>query len=1093
MSDAAGVQERPSAERVAAPAAPRQPPAVPLPSPGRRRLRRSLAWLAGAVLSALVGAAVLAAAAVLCLLWMTAQEPVEVGWLVQAAASRMMAGSEPNRPQVGGATLRWRAFRDGAGQPVELDLRDVQIAGLGPEPAATLSRAQVLLSPGALLRGQAGPQSVTLAGLRLHLVRHADGRVDVDDGTPVDEGPPSGFLANTLGILRRPAGAARDAGGWSLDTLLAQLRSVLAQDLEIQVRDRRLGAVFRMDRGSVDLQRRPGGGVKGDASARLWTGDVQATLAMHAMLGEVEVGTRLSATVTPVSPAAVARAAPGLAALAPMDALVGASATLDLSPELLPRGASVQADAGAGRLVLPAVALPFEGLSLSATAAWTGPEGWRLPDRLEVGRAQAVVASPRGGWPSTVGLSGSAVRDGGGIRADMVATLDHAAFADLPALWPAVWGGHVRPWLTENLTSGTVRNGRLDATVLAAADGSGARLTAAEGTLLGDDVTIHWLRPVPPVEHAQAVLRLLNPDVLEIALPTARQGAAALANGLVRITGLSVKDQDLALSADVQATVPDVITLLKHPRLHLLDRKPMTMDRPAGVLAGSLQVTLPLEEHLQFDEVGIHAKGRLTGLRLGGLVAGRDLDRGDVTMDVTQQALHAAGQATLGGIPSNVVVDLDFRDGGPAQVIQQASATGRATAQQLAAAGLDVTGLVGAGQAGFHAAYAARRDGQATVAVKSDLRDVALSLAGWTKAAGQPASAEVQLAIRHDQLEGIRELRAEGPGMLVRGRAEMVGDRPLRLVLDPVHLGQTRARGEVQLPSHPGEPVRATLDGTVLDLAPQMSRGKPATPARPGAAREEAGTPFVADVRFDQVLLSGERGLGGLTAHAESDGRRLNMLRVQSTGREQVRASIVPHGTGRAISLRAADAGGLARALDLTDSIDGGTIALEGQYDDTRPDPPLSGTVAMNSFHVRNAPGIGKLLQALTVYGIGDAMSGPGLAFNQLTAPFHWEGGMLTVREARASSASLGLTAEGRVDTRAKTVDLKGTVVPAYAVNSALGRLPVLGRLFSAERGGGLVAVNYGVRGPLDNPSVSVNPLSALTPGFLRGLFKMFD
>ncbi len=65
--------------------------------------------------------------------------------------------------------------------------------------------------------------------------------------------------------------------------------------------------------------------------------------------------------------------------------------------------------------------------------------------------------------------------------------------------------------------------------------------------------------------------------------------------------------------------------------------------------------------------------------------------------------------------------------------------------------------------------------------------------------------------------------------------------------------------------------------------------------------------------------------------------------------------------------------------------------------------------------------------------------------------------------------------------------------MPAYALNSALGRIPLIGRLFSPERGGGLVAVDYGVSGALADPSVTVNPLSALTPGFLRGLFKMFD
>ncbi|MBX9634465.1 MAG: hypothetical protein K2X44_05730, partial [Magnetospirillum sp.] len=43
------------------------------------------------------------------------------------------------------------------------------------------------------------------------------------------------------------------------------------------------------------------------------------------------------------------------------------------------------------------------------------------------------------------------------------------------------------------------------------------------------------------------------------------------------------------------------------------------------------------------------------------------------------------------------------------------------------------------------------------------------------------------------------------------------------------------------------------------------------------------------------------------------------------------------------------------------------------------------------------------------------------------------------------------------------------------------------------EKGGGLVAFNFTMRGPTQEPDVSVNPLSALTPGFLRNLFNIFD
>jgi len=57
-----------------------------------------------------------------------------------------------------------------------------------------------------------------------------------------------------------------------------------------------------------------------------------------------------------------------------------------------------------------------------------------------------------------------------------------------------------------------------------------------------------------------------------------------------------------------------------------------------------------------------------------------------------------------------------------------------------------------------------------------------------------------------------------------------------------------------------------------------------------------------------------------------------------------------------------------------------------------------------------------------------------------------------------------------------------------------LGNIPVLGWLVTGgDKGGGLVAFNYSMRGPSQDPNVVVNPLSALTPGFLRKLFNIFD
>ena len=64
--------------------------------------------------------------------------------------------------------------------------------------------------------------------------------------------------------------------------------------------------------------------------------------------------------------------------------------------------------------------------------------------------------------------------------------------------------------------------------------------------------------------------------------------------------------------------------------------------------------------------------------------------------------------------------------------------------------------------------------------------------------------------------------------------------------------------------------------------------------------------------------------------------------------------------------------------------------------------------------------------------------------------------------------------------------------MPAYFFNSLLGNVPLVGRLFSPEKRRRRVRGELHDARTADDPKVSVNPLSALTPGFLRGLFGIF-
>ncbi len=287
--------------------------------------------------------------------------------------------------------------------------------------------------------------------------------------------------------------------------------------------------------------------------------------------------------------------------------------------------------------------------------------------------------------------------------------------------------------------------------------------------------------------------------------------------------------------------------------------------------------------------------------------------------------------------------------------------------------------------------------------------------------------------------------------------------------------------------------MEANISGAVLDLSGRF--GQPASSRPPERGATERGPSWQAHVRFDTVILAHGEALHTFAGYAQDDGEVLRDVRLQAlTGRDRpVLAVITPKAAGRSVRLTAADAGALLRALDVADTIEGGRLSVSGQYLDGDVDSaggrPLSGLVEMNDFRVLKGAGFGKLLQALTVYGLADVVKGPGVSFTRLVAPFEWRDGVLNVSDARVFGASLGLTAVGNIDFDNGAVNVNGTIVPAYIFNSLLGRVPVIGRLFSAERGRGLIAASYSVSGQLDDPVVRVNPLTALAPGFIRGMF----
>jgi hypothetical protein len=242
------------------------------------------------------------------------------------------------------------------------------------------------------------------------------------------------------------------------------------------------------------------------------------------------------------------------------------------------------------------------------------------------------------------------------------------------------------------------------------------------------------------------------------------------------------------------------------------------------------------------------------------------------------------------------------------------------------------------------------------------------------------------------------------------------------------------------------------------------------------------------------ILANGERARS-VDVTASGGGELIRLLNVTGTVGTDSGFSIAiqPRAGTRHLLVDAKDAGSFLRGIDVVRGMRSGHLTIDGVLDKPFGLHPLAGMAAIDDVVVRNSPALGKLLQAITLYGLVDALRGPGMGFSHIDMPFHYDGNDLYVDGAHAFNSSLGLTATGRIGVSSGRVSMTGTLVPAYFFNSMLGNLPLVGKLFSPEKGGGVFAARFSLDGQIDDPTVSINPISALTPGFLRGIFGVFD
>ncbi len=668
-------------------------------------------------------------------------------------------------------------------------------------------------------------------------------------------------------------------------------------------------------------------------------------------------------------------------------------------------------------------------------------------------------------------------------------SIDDITLEDFMRYWPSRLAADAYEWVAAHMADGVISDASmvldLDQAVL-----SGRKAAGPDALTVDYRFAKAVARDLPwgmRITDAGGVVRLTAENI-DITIDTARMGDIALREGRFLATGFQQEDQAALIEATAEGPLQSFFDRLEKISPGLLAENGIE-ERPAsGVAAIRANIAFPLIKTLRGDQIDYKIAGSTEGavVRLRGL--DDPLRDGRIALRVDRKRASVKGMASFRDTPLSL--DILKQDGAGLQ----GRIDGRLPLTRFA----DFLGPVRRYVSGYSdvtARFADLGDQRVIVDIDADIADTAIALTPLPY--GKPASVPGRLRLRLLNDSGgrrISALKLTGRGIDIEGSADLDRqDNLLRLDLSRVMLGDAdKPANDLRisyLRSGPGQGPFLSVTGSIMDAGPLVEKLFAADDGPVSLPEGMDRLMLSADIgllHFDQDLA-----LSNLKAVASLQGDRIAELKLSGRFSDDapLEASIRPAGDVRQLRLRAANAGNFLRALNIYENMQGGRLAIDAMIGDQQPDRPVRGLAVIENFRISNAPVLAQLLSVASLSGIGELLRGEGISFNRAEAPFTYANGKIAFRKARAAGSAIGLTAQGTYDVANEAFDIKGTIIPAYTINSVLGKIPLLGNLLVGRKGEGVFGVNYLITGTAEDPRVTVNPLSALAPGILRRMF----
>ena len=772
-------------------------------------------------------------------------------------------------------------------------------------------------------------------------------------------------------------------------------------------------------------------------------------------------------------------------ALKMMDAPFTLRADIDRNQEKS-KGRSLRANLAlsAGRLHMPPDIIP-EPLSFDEVWVQFGYKpsfGWHLREgRIVMGKSRLTfsgnLSSRDKSQHLTLTLAGQSI-----------------PMEIIHAIWPANQG-RSRAWITERIHEGEITSINLDLGLHIDEKGV-IDLNHLDGHGFYQDIAIEYIAGFPWVTKLGGSLTF-DPNMITFNLEEGGHGKGIkLSAGTVRIAGLQASEQIADIDVSAHGHVPEILALIDHPPLAYASALKVKPSETKGFVRLDLDFIFPLEHELDLPDIQFTIKADINQARFPGFM-GQDLNdvKGHIRID--EQGLDFRSTGRISGLPIKLVWQESFLSSQ-----QQAQREMRVSARLDDAArsqlGLDKLVTQATGIVDVETIFRFDSLGNGSGRVNVDLSKISANLDyfNWHKPEGVKARLEADITLSQERLAEIAYFSLTAPDLLIQGRAKPLHDARLQgeIALKHFEIGNTQL-GPISINLKEDHLV-IKLEGKQLDLGSILDSKSAELKDQGDDAVLPSWPPWQGEPRhlrvqgqFAALRLGPERELSDITVLLSHDLLGWQSLKIDASlvDDKKLRLHFRRDDKPYALRIQGEDFGELLKLMGLKGGIQGGEIAVRASRKESDA-PRLEGEIRILNYVLKEAPAFARLLSLVSLTGFIEMLSSSdGIDFLNFSTCFAADEQKIILSQGRAVSSSLGISFEGRLDLINETMDMIGTLSPAYSVSRVIGAIPLLGPLLAPE-GEGILGVTFLAKGPYDTPEFQINPLSIITPGLLRGL-----